>query len=240
MLPSAEAAVMLLVVLLYLQDSLLLLYDNEGVMETGGKRYRAHLGARTLHLAGRSPFLPNPLIPWRPIYRLTWSSSAQSADHATAQLAQSAHALRPIGWWLVPIAAGLFVGLPLCLYFNAGWRPFLMLVGVMYTAAATTLWLLWRRRAVLALDGKRFALICAEALLCLPCALNLVRKVSTKLPVQADFVEAARAVLHGAELQRLLSQILRRVDEQIEDADAGGSKWQALMQYRARLAGLMT
>ncbi len=243
MLPSAEVAVMLLVVGLYLHETLLLLYDNEGVLEVErAARYRVHLGARTLHLAGRNPFLPNPFTPWRPIYRLAWDASPSTADHSATQMAaleRSSGALRSLRWALIPLAAGLFVGLPLCLYFNIGWRLFLMLVAAMYAAAFSMLGILWRRRRELALDAKRFALISLESLVCLPCALNLVRKVSVQLPVGADLVDTARAHASEDDVQRLLGEILRRVDEDIEAAEVGGPKWQTLTNYRARLAGFV-
>jgi hypothetical protein len=244
MLPSAEVAVMLLVVGLYLQDALLLLYDNEGVLEAeGAGRYRIHLGARTLHLAGRNPFLPNPFAPWRPLYRLAWDASLPLADQAAtprATLERSNASLRSLSWGLIPLVLGLFVGLPLCLYFDIGWRLFLMLVAAMYAAAFSMLWMLWRRRRELALDAKRFALICLESLVCLPCALNLVRKVSTQLPIGADLVDTARAYASASDVQRLLGEILRRLDEDIEAADLGGPRWQTLTNYRARLAELLS
>ena len=244
MLPSAEVAVMLLVVGLYLQDALLLLYDNEGVLEVkGSDRYLIHLGSRSLHLAGRNPFLPNPFAPWRPIYRLAWDASAELADLSNTQRAafdRSKAALRSLGWGLIPIGMGLFVGLPLCLYFNIGWRLFLMLVAAMYAAAFAMLWMLWRRRRDLALDAKRFTVICLESLACLPCALNLVRKVSTQLPIGADLVDTARAYASAGDVQRLLGEILRRVNEDIEAADVGGPRWQTLTNYRARVVTFLS
>lgn len=244
MLPSAEAAVMLLVVGLYLQDALLLLYDNEGVLEVNGAaRYRIHLGARALHLAGRNPFLPNPFTPWRPIYRLAWEMGPPLADRSATQravLGRSNAALGSVAWGLVPLAMGLFVGLPLCLYLNIGWRLFLMLVAAMYAAAFSMLWILWRRRRELTLDGKRFALICLETLVCLPCALNLVRKVSTQLSIGTDLVDTARAYASEGDVQRLIGEILRRLDEDIEAADVGGPRWQTLTNYRAQLSKLLS
>jgi hypothetical protein len=115
-----------------------------------------------------------------------------------------------------------------------------MLVAAMYAAALSMLWILWRRRRQLALDAKRFALICLEALVCLPCALNLVRKVSVQLPISADLVDTARAHAPKGDVQRLLEEILRRLDEDLEAAEVGGPKWQTLTNYRARLAGFLS
>ncbi len=240
---ATEAAVMLLVFALYLQDSLLLLYDNEAVFEARGKGlYRAHLGLRAFHLGGRNPLLPNPLTPWRPMFRVSWDASPSALEPAPVQhnaIERAARGGSIAGWGLIPLGVLLFAGLPLCLYFNVGWAPFLTLVGVMYSCAIAILWSLWRKRSELALDRKRFALLCFESLICLPCALNLVRKSSLRVPLRGDLLQLAQPLLSPHDWRVLVEQILKRVDEKIEAEEQGGASWQTLTQYRTRLAGLI-
>jgi hypothetical protein len=145
--------------------------------------------------------------------------------------------MRVASWGLLPIAAGLFIGLPLCLYFDAGWMPFLLLVGTTYAAAAFVLTCLWRRRAQLRLGRGVLAALTFESLVCLPCALNLVRKASTRIHMAEDLLEIARPRLSTVQLRSATGQILRRVEEGIVSAENGSPEWQALTAYRARLIG---
>lgn len=239
MLPSVEVLAMALIVGLYLQDTLLLLYDNEGVLERRGAHgYRVHFGALSFHLAGRNPFVPNPLTPWRVLFRFAWHVDASPplrplASNVTPESAEAA--LQGLYWGMAPIAAGLFIGLPACLYLNLGWGPFLCLVGVMYTGAVVMLVGLWRQRARLALRHSALIGLTFESLVCLPCALNLPRKVSSRLSMSEDLVDVARARLPEAELRRATEHIVGRIDESIASAEAGSAEWNALNRYRARL-----
>jgi hypothetical protein len=239
MLPSVEVLAMALVIGLYLQDTLVLLYDNEAVLEeAGGRGYRVRFGAHGFQLAGRNPFLPNPLTPWRAAFRLAWHVRplpAPTPGAVTPELARAA--LRGATWGLPPIAAGLFIGLPLCLYFDAGWPPFLSLVGLMYAAAVFVLVWLWRQRMRLSLGKGTLALLTFESLVCLPCALNVLRKATGRIRIEADLLEVARPRVSAGELRQTTEQILRRIDESIESAENGSPEWQALTEYRARLAG---
>jgi hypothetical protein len=241
---ATEAAVMLLVVALYLQDSLLLLFDNEAVFEArGNQRYRAHLGAATLHLGGRNPCLPNPLTFWRPLFRAAWHATAPAAHSERMQtdaIERAARAARSTAWGLFPVCLGLFVGLPLCLYFNVGWTPFLTMVAAMYVSAIVVLWSLWRKRADIGIDRKRFTTLCFESLICLPCALNLVRKSSLGVQIEADVIELAPQLLSATDWRALAHNILRRVDEKIEAEEEHGTRWEVLTQYRTKLSGMMT
>jgi hypothetical protein len=239
MLPSVEVLAMVLIVGLYLQDTLLLLYDNEGVLERRGAHgYRVHFGALSFHLAGRNPFMPNPLTPWRVLFRFAWHADALSpqrpiASSVTPESAQAA--LQGLYWGLPPIAAGLFAGLPACLYLNLGWGPFLCLVALMYTGAVIMLVEIWRQRAGLGLRRSALIGLTFESLVCLPCALNLPRKVSSRLSMSEDLLDAARARLSKAELRRATEHIVDRVDESLASAEAGSAEWNALNRYRARL-----
>ena len=239
MLPSVEVLAMVLILGLYLQDTLLLLYDNEGVLECRGAHgYRVHFGALSFHLAGRNPFVPNPLTPWRVLFRFAWHIEASPPQHSlprsvTPESAQAA--LQSLSWGMAPIAAGLFAGLPACLYLSLGWAPFLCVVGLMYAGAVVMLVALWRQGTRLALRNSVLIGLAFESLVCLPCALNLPRKVSSRVNMSEDLLDAARARLSELELRRATEHILGCVDEGLASAEAGSAEWNALTRYRARV-----
>ena len=74
-----------------------------------------------------------------------------------------------------------------------------------------------------------------ESLVCLPCALNVLRKASTRIHMAEDLLDIARPRLSAAQLRAATEQILRRIDEGIESAETGTPEWQALTEYRGRL-----
>lgn len=228
---------MALVVALYLQDTALLLYRNEAVLEYSGGAYHVRFGAHDFQLAGRSLLLPNPFTPWRPVFRFAWHVQAKCRPAQALDLEAVRIALQPATWGLAPLAAGLFAGLPLCLYFNAGWGPFLTLVGVMYAATVYMLVQLWRQRRPLALRPAAMVAIALEALLCLPCALNLTRKMASRIHMSDDLLDAAQGRLSREELERATAFLVRRVEERIETVETDSAEWRVLSDYRARLLG---
>ena len=78
MRPSAETLLMLLIVVLYLQDSLMFLRSDEAVLVRGiGKRWRVGFGTRSWRLSGREPYLCNPFTPHAPVFRLHWEPNGR-------------------------------------------------------------------------------------------------------------------------------------------------------------------
>jgi hypothetical protein len=94
---------------------------------------------------------------------------------------------------------------------------------------------LWRQRARLALHRSALVGLTFESLVCLPCALNLLRKVSSRLMMSEDLVDAARVRLTEADLRRATEHIVSRVDESIASAETGSAEWTVLNRYRARV-----
>lgn len=236
---ATEWLFVLLLVGLYLHDSAALLYDNEVLLEWR-RRPRMRFGADNLRVLRRQLVVPNPATPWRPLFRLSWHAQdgtiPQDAELAPTDFTRIASKLAPSNWFLPPIAVGLFVGIPLCLFFDANWRPFLTVVAFIYAGIAAALVNLWRARGALGIAGRRFAALAFECLACPPCALNLMRRVTLALPIAEDASRVARRVLSSAEAGRVVGEILRRVDAELEETDEGSRQWQRLTDYRKRLA----
>ena len=72
-----EGWLVVLVVALFVQDSVLLLRTDEAVLVRSARgRWRAGFGARSWRLAGREPHLLHPFLPHEPVVRLSWSLAA--------------------------------------------------------------------------------------------------------------------------------------------------------------------
>ena len=190
---SAEVGLALLIVALYLLDSLLLLHTDEAVLvrrglakagvaadvpNKDGRRWRAAFGAQHFKIAGREPWLANPWLPHQPVYRLRWRSERTGFDPALAAAPaaegrgvetrpspQRLHQLAPAACisWLL-----LFVAIPVTLLGPFGMRATLVAVLLLYLNIAAALAFTWRWRTDLGLSGRAFAMLSFECFACAP------------------------------------------------------------------------
>ena len=233
----AEVALMLLVLGLYLYDSLLLLASNEAVLFQGWRgRWHAAFGADGWRLGMREPLLPNPLTPHRPLYRLRWRFDApnEASADATARLVPvELLRLTPfvLGLWLA-----LFVLLPASLFFPAIGVSIGAAVAFAYLNIVAALLTLAALRAKLGLAASRFAALAIECLLCPPFAINLVRKLAAPTPSRENFLVASERLLGGEALAQVHAACARRLDEQIDLEAEASPRMACLLATRRRFA----
>ncbi|CAN5477637.1 hypothetical protein BH11PSE9_BH11PSE9_26160 [soil metagenome] len=217
---GAPAWLVLLIVALYLKDSLLLLEPDEAVMVRRlGGGWRAGFGIRSWRLAGREPYLANPFAPHQPVLRLTWRMAGAPAAGATAtpgwrpDLPAELMRLGVFAWasWL-----GLFVLIPGLLLARLDALTTLIGVGLVYLNIALSLVATWRWRKRLGLGDRTCALLAFECLACAPYAANLVRRVAATRESKVDFTLAARRLLSPADMSVVNRECLARIDERIE------------------------
>ena len=220
---------------LYLVDSVLLLYFDEGVLTLAGRRgWRVRFATDKLHVMGRGVFLPNPLLPHRPLFRLAWrfpTPRGQASPHWAARRAL----FRPLAPAVWGMAAGLFVLLPLGL-FRLGDAAVLVAALLFYMSLLVGLAWCAFNRARLGLTPGRFAVLAFECLVCPPFALNLVRKISSAMPILEDLVRAARALQAPQDWDAARREFVARLDEEIEAEVEGSARLPVLMQSRRELA----
>jgi hypothetical protein len=181
-MPSAEAALAVGLVAVYLVDSFDWLPSGEAVLEWHGPREaRLRFGSR-MTLAGRRPALPRP---WWPGvgFRLAWTlGAARPLDWAAA--AARARALRPIAIASALDAVLVAVVAPAALLAGAN----LVFVAAVALAVAVTLVngaVAFARRRALGVGTAETLGTVLVALLCLPCGGNLARALARhgRLPV---------------------------------------------------------
>ena len=264
---SPEAGLALLIVALYLLDSLLLLRPDEAVLVrrglAGGRtgdsdsdagRWRAAFGAQGFKLAGREPWLANPWLPHQPVFRLRWRMAQAGADPAAtaarsdvAAAVATAEALRfdaplglrrlhqlaPMVWcaWLL-----LFLLIPCTLLVPLGMQATLAAVLLLYLNIVLALALIWRWRRDLGLNGRAFALLAFECLVCAPYSANLVRRLAWQARAGETFDAAAARLLPAAAMQQAHRECLSRIDERLEAEPESGAEAALLREARARLA----
>lgn len=238
MILSPEALLLLVALGIYLFDSALLLYRNEAVMyPRRGGPFRVAFGSQNAQLFGKTVFLPNPLRPERPIYRLVWATKPPAVVPNNAQRdwdhREELAVLAPFVWSMF---VALFLVLPAGLLTRLGHAVVFAALILLYLNAAVALILLFRRRARLELTGKRFAALAFEALVCIPCAINLVRKVSLGIAVREDLLEAGKRLMSPDDYRHLVELVAAQITEDAELEEEGSTRRRELEDYRASLS----
>ena len=189
-MPSTEVLLAVALVAVYLFDSMQFLRIGEVVVLTRGGVPRALSFGGSFELSGRRPFIPNPLTPFRPDFRLGWDiSGGATADAAVVsdEMRTVLRATRPLGWLASACAISIVLVAPIAL--AAGEQlVFLAAAAASLCAAFAGCLLVVLRKQELALSTMQVCSLVFVALVCLPCAPNLARAVA----LQRKWTLAAR------------------------------------------------
>jgi len=236
MLLEYEALLMGSVVSLYLYDSTFLLYANEGVLIPGRKqRWHVGFGSDRARILGRELFIPNPFLPHRPMFRLSWQFEGRDSvlGGGWTTRRDAFGPLVPLVWVM---AVALFVLLPAGLFTRLGERMILSAILLLYLGIVLALIWLWVNRARLELSSRRLAGLSFESLACSPFALNLIRKISMGIPVREDLVSAARRLQGPDDWRSTRMEMIARLNEELEGEEDDSERALALMEHRRNLS----
>lgn len=235
MLFSAEVLLMAMAIGLYLYDSSLLLYVNEGILiPQSSEGWMVDFGSDKAQISGKNLFIPNPFFPHRPLYRLSWQFEGNPSE-TEENWAFRRNALRP----LVPIVWGmvvaLFVLLPLGLFTRLGDRMVLFSILLLYLNIIGAFSWLWFNRVTFDLSARRVATLALESLICSPFALNIIRKVSAGILVKENLINAARRLQRSNDWNTTRAKIVACIDEQVEGEEDDSERIQVLQEHRRKL-----
>ncbi|WP_028102313.1 hypothetical protein [Pseudoduganella violaceinigra] len=233
----AEILLLAAMVGLYLYDSARLLHANEGVLAaTLGGRWSLHFGAEHYTLRGKEPFVPNPLLPHRPVFPMRWKQQVDAAPKP-AQRWTPPHfgpykVLAPLVWLM---ALALFGLIPAGLFSRYGNLAVAAGILLFYSTALVALAYVWFKRRALQLSPRQVASLAFESLTCPPFALNLVRHISWKAAPTDEMVSASRRLMRKDDWAATLPFVIKRIDNAIAWENEGTPRAQALAEYQASL-----
>jgi hypothetical protein len=175
-----ELLLAIALVAVYLFDSTHFLRVGETLVLARGRRLSGLSFGGSFELGGRRPYLPNPLLPLRLNFRVSWDISGGATDDARAvgeQMRQHLMAARPVGWIATVCAIPIVLVAPFALALHAE-LIFLGAVAASVLSAACGCVIVALRRKDLGLNGWQVCSVIFVALICLPCAPNLARAVT--------------------------------------------------------------
>lgn len=234
----AEVLLLAAMVGLYLYDSARLLHANEGVlMASLGGRWSLHFGAEHFTLRGKEPFIPNPLLPHRPLFPVHWKQQLASGATTTAPRWTPPpfgpyKVLAPLVWLM---GLALFGLIPLGLFSRFGNVAIAAGIMLFYAAALAALGITWFKRHALSLSARQVGALAFESLTCPPFALNLIRHISSHAHPPEELISAGRRLLRREDWNASLPLVIKRIDNAISFEAEGTPRAQALAAYQAAL-----
>lgn len=236
-IPHPEVLLLIGMVALYLYDSTLLLNSNEGILSsTLNGRWSAHFGSERFPLRGKEPFLPNPFLPYRPMFRLRWCLEGRTDETASPWRAPD---IRPY-WILCPLiwgmALALFVIIPVGLFSRFGALAQALGLFFFYFNAVVALSYVALKRELFGLSRRRVVAIAFESLTCPPFAINMVRHISLSQQVSEDLLVTGRRLLKAGVLETVLSAAVARVRSAIDWEAEGSERADALAKHQSLLS----
>ncbi len=231
---SAEVLLMLAIVGLYVYDSTLLLYCNEGVLLPKGKNdWAVNFGSGNVGVLGKELYVPSPLLFHRPLFRLSWEFEGNTLTEMVDLPRHEFAALAPMVW---SIALALFVLLPLGFFTRLGDSALLPALLLIFGNIVFSLVWVWLNRAKFNLSNKKFASLAFESLICPPFALNIVRHLSLNIPVSEDLVSAAHRLQQAESWNQTRLTLLARLDSEIDSEEPETERLRLLLVHRQALA----
>ena len=226
---------MAVIVGLYLYDSTLLLYRNQGILELASREeWRVTFGSSGFQLLGKEIYVPNPVMPHRPLFLLSWDFEGQmsEAKEDFAGHAKAIEPLRPIVWCM---AFALFVLLPMGFFTKLGEVALILAISLLYISIIVALTWLWFKRAKFRLSPRQFAALAFEFVVCSPFAVNLVRRLTLNVAAGEDLVHASCRLQGEERWNTTRENLVARLDERIEDEREDSERMAKLVEHRRRL-----
>jgi hypothetical protein len=222
----------------YLFDSSLLLYSDELLYGRRREDWR-HEVASSVVILGRQLWLPNPLFPERPLFRIHWTPTDPRPEGEDLEaLGVFLRALRPLA---LPVQGMLWllIGLPIELWCFGARIGLLALFATFYLLIGMSLGYIYCQRGSLGLSRRGFLSLSLDVLACAPFAVNLVRKLCLRRSLSGNPILFARRAFSAAAFARLIDELCSQLEREQHLEEAGTPRWSELEQQGRELRRLL-
>jgi len=223
----------------YVFDSALILYFNEVLFIRRANQWSFSLPDTRWQALGRYLYIPNPLSPDQVLLRCHWSPSESmpATDPSNRETVMEPYV--PLQYLIVVLWVLLLIASPVALLaVGAGWF-FLGLILLAYMVAIGMVVYAFRHRVRFGMSMRDAAKLGFDSLVCIPFAINLVRKISLQHSPGGDVIELGKRLLPDDIFHRFVRDVGSRVDEELAIIDDRSPRYQMLKSYQARLGKLV-
>ncbi len=232
-----DYAIWLLALVLYVGDAARVLSPRQLLLvEAGRGRLAPGLGEHTFSTVGRSLVFGPVHLPHRGVFVASWSTAwrdgaaLQATLRSIEELRGALTVLRPL---VCLVFALLFVAGPVLTWTLGPDAAVLSTAIVLYPSIAVTIGALWWKRRDLRLSAGRSAWLSVEMLVCPAFLPNLVRKITTAQPVDADGAQVLAATAPPEVREEFLARLAVRTEALIDEAGDDEAGRQQLRAYLA-------
>ena len=235
---SSELEIALLIIALYGSTCVAFVYANEGLLQRVYRGVCLGVADDRVRIAGRSPIWLNPFTPMFPAFRGQWGrvEAIAAAPGLPARVPEVMSAREILTPYVFAAFLYAIAGIPAALLLVGAGKA-LPIVGLAYLAALVLMVRLWFLRDRFALDGRKFALLAFESVVCLPFAAGLVRRLSLMVPVTEDLASFVVDMPAGPRAQAI-EALAARCDEMAGFHAYGSPEAVRLARYQAHLSTL--
>ena len=234
---SSDYVIWIVALLLYVWDSAILLSPRHLLLvEAGRRRFSPVFSESPFTISGRVLAFCPLALPFRGAFIAPWGQrwadpgALRAALDAVEELRSSLLVVRGLATWAFLLL--FVVGPALTLSMGPNAAVVYTAIGVYPTAFATIV-VLWCRRRSLRLTNARAAWLSLDVLVCPAFLPNLVRKITTPQPIEADGAQ----VLFAAATVEVKEELLARLESRAGDLiDEAGEDTPAQEQLRSYLA----
>jgi hypothetical protein len=209
--------------LLYVGDAARLLSPRQLLLvEAGRGRLVSSFSEHTFTTVGRSVVFGPVLMPYRGVFVATWSTAWRDAAGLQAALATIEELRRPLTVFrpLVSLVfALLFIAGPALTWALGPSVAVLSIAAVLYPTILVTMAALWWKRRALRLPAGRAAWLSVEMLICPAFLPNLLRKITSGAPIEADGAQIIAATAPAEVREEFLARLAVLTEALIDEAD---------------------
>jgi len=237
-MPPFEVLLPLGAIGLYLLDSALLMYSNELLFLRHRRQWDFAEGSQLI-LLGRRVYLPNPLTPNVPLFRIRWSEhDSRERREQPDEILRFAAVLRPVQYFVLGLLL-LLLALPVeLLWFGTG-LALLALFAAFYMVVFASLGYIYVRRRELRVSGKAFLWLSFDSLACAPFAINLVRKLSMRRSLAGNPIGFAKQTFNTETFARLVRHLCSHVEGEQQREEKQTPRWYELDAFRRELVEML-
>ena len=234
---SSDYVIWIVALLLYVWDSAILLSPRHLLLVEAGRRRFATVFSESPFTIGGRVLAFSPLVfPYRGAFIAPWgrrwvdSAALPAVLEAVEKLRGSLLVVRVLATWAFLLLFVLGPALTLSMGPNAA--VVYTAIGVYPTALAAVV-VLWCQRRRLRLTTARAAWLSLDLLVCPAFLPNLVRKITTPQPIEADGAQVLFATAASDVKEQFLSRLESQTEDLIDETSPDGPEQEQLRSYLA-------
>jgi hypothetical protein len=234
---SSDYVIWIVALLLYVWDSAILLSPRRLLLvEAGRRRFSTVFSESPFTISGRVLAFSPLVFPYRGAFIARWgrrwvdSAALQAALDVVEELRGSLVVVRVLATWAFLLL--FIVGPALTLFMGPNAAVAYTAIAV-YPTALTAIVVLWCQRRRLRLTIARAAWLSLDLLVCPAFLPNLVRKITTLQPIEADGAQVLFATAVSDVKEQFLSRLESQTEDLIDETGPDGPEQEQLRSYLA-------